>query len=118
MPLWGNNNVSKVIQGKNETLYFQAWIESKIYYAEHLKLTGNKLDMQFLYNKLKNKTNILIEANLMQKALSKYIRYMKDQNPVTQAHLDRQITETKHDSAFYYHNMQKLSPEATSHLQQ
>ena len=64
-PIWGN----KFIQFKKRTLYFKSWIDEGIISISNLKINNGNLDVQYLYNKIKDKRQFHIEINILAKAL-------------------------------------------------
>ena len=65
--IWGN----KFITYKKKCLYFKSWIDEDIIMIKDLKINDGDLDIQYLFNRLKNKQNFYIEANMLSIALKK-----------------------------------------------
>lgn len=64
-PIWGN----RFVKLKNKTLYFKSWITEGIVAFENLKIANGKIDVEYIYNRLRDKRKFHSEINILQKAL-------------------------------------------------
>jgi hypothetical protein len=70
--IWGNKFITKNVGKKKSVLFLRNWIRSGIRVISDLRFIDGKLDEQFLYNTIRDKTNIHIEIATVKKALLKY----------------------------------------------
>ena len=76
-PIWGN----KYLQFKNKTMFFKSWIKEGILLIKNLKITCGKLDVGFLYDRIRDKRKFHTEVNILQNALKRVgIKFSNEPN--------------------------------------
>ena len=75
-PLWGNDHIVYDNKRSNETLFYKNWIDCNILKVSNLRFVNGYLDENYVYNVVKNKTNIYAEICKLKKALAPYRRYI------------------------------------------
>ena len=72
--LWGNMHfiydASK--SGQKQTLFFESWIKSGLIYLRSFRFKNGTLDEDFIFEKVKNKSNIYCEILCVKKALKPF----------------------------------------------
>lgn len=84
MPLWGNINLISICKNRHsaiKTLFFYNWIKSGVIFVNDLVFRNGKLDEEFILNKVKLKSNILIELTLLKAALKPYLTMIENHTP-------------------------------------
>jgi hypothetical protein len=71
-PVWGNKFITTKGCRKKNVLHFRNWIRSGVRNICDLRFTNGVLDEDFMYNKIANKCNVLIEIRILRRALLAY----------------------------------------------
>ena len=87
-PIWGNDFVNcDTESGKNMTLFLQEWVNDGVIRIGNLRFIDGILDENFVYQKIRKKTNILAEVTRIKKALRPYSHLIGDHEPENEASL-------------------------------
>jgi hypothetical protein len=76
--LWGNKFITKKRGRKIHVLFFQNWIKSGIKKLSHLKFINGCIDENFIYNTVRNKSNIHMEILTLKNALLPLKKQLKN----------------------------------------
>ena len=87
--LWHNKFITTKIRKREWTLYLSNWIKSGILYVKDLQFTNGKVDETFIFEVVKQKSNLLIETLKMKTALNPCKNILK-QIPLNIRSLDKQ----------------------------
>ena len=71
-PLWHNTFLTTKIRKRECTLYLSNWIKSGILYVKDLQFANGKVDETFIFEVVKQKSNLLIETLKVKTALNSY----------------------------------------------
>ena len=88
-PLWHNKFITTKIRKREYTLYLSNWIKSGILYVKDLQFTNGKVDETFIFEVVKQKSNLLIEILKVKTALNSYTNILQ-QIPLNVRSLDKQ----------------------------
>ena len=88
-PLWHNKFITMKIRMRECTLYLRNWIKSGILYVKDLQFTNGKVDETFIFEVVKQKSNLLIETLKVKSALNSYKNILQ-QIPLNVRSLDKQ----------------------------
>ena len=89
-PLWHDKFIITKIRKRECTLYLSNWIKSGILYVKDLRFTNGKVDETFIFEVVKQKSNLLIETLIKVKtALNSYTNILQ-QIPLNVRSLDKQ----------------------------
>ena len=69
-PLWHNKFITTKIRKRACKLYLSNWIKSSILYVKDLQFTNGKVDKTFIFEVVKQKSNLLIETLKVKTALN------------------------------------------------
>ena len=109
--IWGNPMFTQKTRGRQETLFFQDWIETGLIYLKDILITNGKIDEEFIFNKLKNKHNYFHQMMLFKMALKPYKNILNGVNNIPNMNADfiePNLYETfKCKSKPYYENILK-----------
>ena len=109
--LWGNRYIKYNKNNSMQTLYFREWIKAGILTIGNLRISNGKIDENYIYQQVKNKSNIFREICLLHKALKPHIKdiiliepcitqhYLSFQNGCTFIDTDQVKT---YKSSFFY----------------
>ncbi len=86
-PIWANQFVNISEKNKTKVLYYKSWIDVGIFYIGNLKFIDGKLDEHYVYDKVKNKSNILVEIVMLKEALKPYRQMLGNHEPVHNIHV-------------------------------
>ncbi len=115
--LWGNRHITHTVKGNKQCLLFRHWLAAGIKTVGQLCFINGCLDENYIYEKVKNKRNILCEISIMKKALYKYRHILGSTNPQSlQIDLQNMIYQTSekwysikdlcsHKGSFFYGNL-------------
>ena len=84
-PIFGNRFLMTKSSKNTTTLLFPNWINYNITHINHLAFADGKIEIDYLYNKILNHTNLHIEARKLMQALTPYrhlILNVRDTNTV------------------------------------
>ena len=71
--LWGNLSfLERKPHNKKTPLFFKNWFSSGLFYVKNVRFIDGKVDEQFIYNKIEDKRNFLVELNIFKQALRPY----------------------------------------------
>ena len=87
--LWHNKFIITKIRKRECTLYLSNWIKSGILYVKDLQFTNRKVDETFIFEVVKQKSNLLIETLKVKTALNSYTNILQ-QIPLNVRSLDKQ----------------------------
>jgi len=76
--LWANKYISVRKNNKKCVLFLRNWIRSGVNKIRDLMLVDGKLDVNYIFTKVTNKSNILAEIKLVQRALQPYVNELKE----------------------------------------
>ena len=85
--IWGNKFITKNIGKKKSVLFLRNWIRSGVRKVSDLNFIDGKLDEQFVYNIITDKTNIYVEIAIVKNSLLKYrnaLRNMTQNENITE----------------------------------
>jgi hypothetical protein len=89
-PIWGNDFIRcNTSDGKNGYLMFKAWIECKLIKIKNLRFINGILDDQYIFNVVRNHSNILAEINILRKALKTYQMFIGSHEPDNDTHIPK-----------------------------
>ena len=71
-PFWHNKFMTTTLRKRECTLYLSNWIRSGIPYVKDLQFTNGKVDETFIFEAVKQKSNLLIETLKVKTALNSY----------------------------------------------
>ena len=88
-PLWYNTFITTKIRKRECTLYLSNWIKSGILYVKDLQFTNGKVDEIFIFEVVKQNSNLLIETLKVKTAINPYKNIIQ-QIPLHIRSLDKQ----------------------------
>ena len=88
-PLWHNTFITTKIRKRECTLYLSNWIKSGILYVKDLQFTNGKVDETFIFEVVKQNSNLLIETLKVKTAINPYKNILQ-QIPLHIRSLDKQ----------------------------
>jgi hypothetical protein len=107
--LWGNPFVTYMQGSKKHTMFFKEWIEVGLLKIKNLRFNNSKLDERFIFDRVRNKSNIFCQILLLKKSLSPYKDIIEqvsfsEENHVNLYVPDAEMTHT-YKSKFFYKNL-------------
>ena len=88
-PLWHNTFITTKIRKRECTLYLSNWIKSGILYVKDLQFTNGKVDETFIFEVVKQISNLLIQTLKVKTAINPYKNILQ-QIPLHIRSLDKQ----------------------------
>ena len=76
--LWGNKFFVHRINGKKKVLFLRNWVRSGVNKVSDLQFIGGELDMNFMYDRIMYRSNILMEILIVREALLPYKEYFRN----------------------------------------
>ena len=83
-PLWGNRYICVRKNNKKEVLFLRNWIRSGIVFVKDLKFKNGVLDCEEIYKMVESKRNLLIEIQIVKKALLPFRHTLNGNAPINE----------------------------------
>ena len=82
-PLWGNKHITIYDKDTRRelTLNFKEWANSNLFHAKDLRFSNGKIDVNYIYNKVNNKSDIYQQILLLRKALWPFHHLLDEYTP-------------------------------------
>ena len=74
--LWENKFFVHGINGKNKVLFLRNWVRSGVNKVSDLQFIDGELDMNFMYDRIMYRSNIILEILIVREALLPYKEYL------------------------------------------
>lgn len=102
MNLWGNKDIFYLESNRLKTaIFFPSFYKADIHLVQDLKFINGKLDCAYIYEKVKDKRDILREATILQKALKPFKTLVQTHTPGPTDHRSGSNIEIKSKSYYY-----------------
>ena len=120
--LWGNLSfLEKKPNNKKAPLFFRNWFLSGIFYVKNIRFIDGQVDEHFIYEKIDDKRNILVQLNILKQALRPYrnelrgIAFSDDASAVRQHKIVSTSSTLSTTKQFYKKLVDKKKHPATLH---
>ena len=91
-PLWHNKFITTKIRKRECTLNLSNWIKSGVLYVKDLQFTNGKVDETFIFEVVKQKSNLLIETLKVKTAPNSYKNILQQITLNVRSLIDRQAS--------------------------
>ena len=120
--LWGNLSfLEKKTHNKKAPLFFKNWFLSGLFYVKNIRFINGMVDEQFIYEKIEDKRNILVELNIFKQALRPYrnqlrgVTFSADVSAINQHQIFSTSSSVSVTKQFYQRLIDKKKHPATLH---